>query len=96
MSTTSIALAAGDLAYMDSITGLVPVKVASVGHVHGWPRVTVKVTADRPAYDRGDTVTWPPTKIVPRASVKTRNHKYVITNNWYAVADSGERIDVFA
>lgn len=96
MENTPIALAAGDLAYMDSITGLVPVTVTSVGHVHGWPRVTVKVNADRPAYSRGDTVTWPPTKIVPRASVKTRNREPVIANNWYAVADSGERIDVFA
>jgi hypothetical protein len=67
---------AGELAYADTFSGLVPVKVTRV-HVQqsGIPglshvMVDVRVTADRPGWKRGDTETLGSLWVVPRGSVR--------------------------
>lgn len=70
-------LKTGALAYIDTIaSGLVPCKVIAVYGGH-WPHVTVRVTATRYAYTRGETVTgMSPRIVVPRMAVyglKRRN-----------------------
>lgn len=67
------------LAYVDSAAGMVPCRVESV---ESDGTVTVTVTADRPAWHRGETVTLNPTHVVPRCHVRHRRHGTFIVGFW--------------
>lgn len=75
---------AGELAYWDTFSGLVPCKVLTVTQkkwVQGLS-LQVRLTATRGAYKRGET-TWVRAKgIVPRSSVRSYDHKYVIVADY--------------
>jgi hypothetical protein len=68
-------LAAGCKAYIDSFAGLIPCVVLSV---HNKWEVSVKLTATRGAYKRGETITENSLHVVPRAAVHVRNGQYRI------------------
>lgn len=64
----------GALAYIDCFVGMIPCKVLEVRATPGGMRLKVKVTADRPAYKRGEVVEHQREHdIVPRRSVTRRN-----------------------
>lgn len=74
------------LAYIDSCLGMIPCKVLSVtpsrielsyGVLTGFDAV-VKVTANRPAYKRGEVIKRAHTNIVPRNAVFVRCGQYRI------------------
>ena len=83
---------AGELAYLDSYRGLVPVKVLSVGTYETMsgrikPLVRVRVTADRPGYSRGDELELGALHVVPREHVVRRNGRYRIIGQWAWLPD---------
>ncbi|TDC01138.1 hypothetical protein E1091_03465 [Micromonospora fluostatini] len=85
-------LKSGDLAYLDVIgTPLVPCRVESVKGRAGAPgtgqEITVKLTADRGAYKRGEVLTFSGSSVVPRSSVFVRNGQYRILNDWEVQPD---------
>ena len=65
----------GDLAYLDTYrSGLVPCKVTEIN-----PRsVTVKVTADRRGYSRGEIVDAVWYRVTPRTAVRLRRSQFTI------------------
>lgn len=77
-------LKAGTLAYFDSFSGMVPVKIVSIwrGDAHCWPfddrlQATFVVMATRGAYRRGAIVHFPVTRdVLPRAAVHTVGGTY--------------------
>ena len=98
--TWTYELARGDVAFIDSFRGLVPVRIVSVRHDRdtadpcGFPTVTgntgtvyVRVTANRPGYDRGEIVGLSynpmtgaaPLSLVSRDSVYVRAGQYRIS-----------------
>ena len=60
------------LGYIDSFAGLIPCKIISLDK----REVTVKVTAKRPGYKRGEIVKTLRTRVVYRSQVRTRNGQY--------------------
>jgi hypothetical protein len=62
------------LAYLDSFIGLVPCKVLSVED----RAVTLKITATRGPYKRGEVLTRYANSVVPRPAVWRRKHQYAI------------------
>jgi hypothetical protein len=84
-------IATGDLAFLDSFAGFVPVKVKAVAGPSGVPSsaqvIEYAVTAERGAYKRGDVDLTSGTSIVPRDAVGTSNGKYVIRGAWTVQAD---------
>lgn len=75
----------GTLAYLDTIGGLIPCKVINVlpiGPADYGMQCTVKVTANRGAWKKGETVTHAARCVVPRESVFTRFGQYRIRNNF--------------
>ncbi|MGI0133672.1 MAG: hypothetical protein ACREBW_01780 [Candidatus Micrarchaeaceae archaeon] len=73
--TTPI-LSVGTKAYLDSFVGLVPCKVLAISEEH---RVTVKLTAQRGAYKRGEVLPDQSARhIVPRSAVFIRCGQYRI------------------
>jgi len=81
----------GTLAYLDTFCfGLVPCKVTRVdkGGPHpGWivgqgVEIQAKVTANRGAYHKGQTVTLSPSHIVPRNHVIRRSYTFRVSTNF--------------
>jgi len=83
----------GTLAYLDTFSGLVPCKVIAInkgGPFAGWQsgqaELTVKLTATRKAYRKGETLTGrPASHVVPRNHVITRDQypgQYRIRTNY--------------
>lgn len=72
MSATNT-LKAGALAYVDSFTGLIPVKVLAVRHdpYFGMVVCDVRVTGDRPGWQRRERDTLPTTALVTRQAGAT-------------------------
>lgn len=76
----------GTLAYLDTMRGLVPCKVIAVkepsdGH-HFTETVTVRVTATRPLYKRGEVVNrWAPS-VIPRSHVFTQGFQYRVRKGY--------------
>lgn len=74
-------LTVGCLAYFDSFEGLVPCWIMSITGPTGTPstaqRVTVKLTANRGCYKRGEILTAWGLHVIPRGAV--RRSKYGIT-----------------
>lgn len=100
MSTTAVDLApnpikVGDLAYMDTLSALVPCKVLEVQLDAGTWYLGVQLTASRGAYNKGETLYKRADRVPPRGSVRTRNGQYRITNNWHVVDAEGQRHDIF-
>lgn len=61
------------LAYFDSFAGLVPCKVAAAGRWDDYSAlVTVKLTATRGAYKRGEVLCVPLRHVVPRTAIRYR------------------------
>ena len=80
---------AGELAYWDTFAGLVPCKVLEI-RSNELDRLSlrVKLTATRGAYKRGE-VAWVRSRaIVPRGSVRTRNHKHLIVADYEWVLEN--------
>ena len=76
----------GELVYLDSIVGLVPAKITDTSG--GAEALVVVVTAARPGYTRGESVTSNARTghVVPRTAVHVRSGQYRITNPadvWY-------------
>lgn len=64
----------GDLAYMDTFSGLIPCRVDAVDD----DGAHVTVTADRGAYRKGEAFHIIARYVVPRRAVKVRGGRYVI------------------
>ncbi len=78
---------AGELAYLDTFAGLVPCKVTAVrvSSDEGYERVrvSVKLTATRGAYRRGELIdNQDGAYVVPRCKVRVRDHKYRIRTDY--------------
>jgi len=87
-------LKTGALAYIDTLSGLLPCRVLSVCGDNGLElgrgiasdrrsdggcRVQVVLTADRGAYKRGDVMSdYPARYIVPRAALRTIRRRYYV------------------
>lgn len=83
----------GDLAYLDTFSGLIPCKILSVTDRRNYygtveTDVTVKVTADRKAYRKGETVTSDPRHVVPRANVHRRSGNLRIDTRYVVRRDT--------
>lgn len=65
----------GELAYVDSFSGLVPVKVVSLEKQGTYHWVNAKVTADHRIYKRGEIVSFGSGSVMPR------NHRYTRRGN---------------
>lgn len=85
----------GDLVFIDTYGfGLVPAKIVRVDQPgEGWKAtpgaIVCKVTAERGAYHRGDTGTFPASIVVPRNHVRTSRRytgQQVINVNYVIVA----------
>lgn len=78
----------GELAYLDTFSGMVPCKVVDITTERAWmsdmerPVVVVKLTATRGAYRRGEVIPMPPEHVVPRSSVRVRSGQYRIRNDY--------------
>jgi hypothetical protein len=89
-------LRAGQLAFLDTFAGLVPCKVRTLvldddspAGVLRWT-VTVKLTATRGAYKRGEVLTFAGDdgrNVVPRSAVYVRNYKFRIAGPIVPVVD---------
>jgi hypothetical protein len=66
------------LAYFDSITGLIPVKVDAITD----DMVSAHVTARRYAYPVGEIIIASHHRIIPRKSVYVRDSQYRIRHNY--------------
>jgi hypothetical protein len=77
-------LKAGSLAYLDCFSGMVPVKVLSVTAKDA----SVRVTATRGAYRKGEVMTWRHSRVVPRSAA--RFGKYSTRIRPYSVEISPE------
>jgi hypothetical protein len=77
-SNTRPVLRAGDLAYVDSMAGMIPCLVISIRGKSGAPsaeqRVIVRLTARRGCYARGLKMEEFGNRIVPRAAYFPRRH----------------------
>lgn len=71
-------LRVGCLAYYDSLSGLIPCKVLSIsgenGHASSEQDVTVKLTANRKAYKRGEVITQSALWVIPRDAIFKRRY----------------------
>ena len=75
----------GELAYIDSFSGLIPCKVMEIT-----PRlITVKITATRRVFYKGELIDCDPNHVVPRDSVFTRCGNYHIHNNYQWIKQGG-------
>lgn len=74
----------GQLAYIDSFAGLVPCKVLSIADDD---TVTVRVTAARRGYARGEVTDIRPPFLVKRSQVFTRRGQPVINGRVIVVPD---------
>lgn len=81
----------GDLVYLDTLgAGLVPAKVIGLAltgkpsFIRGFQggEVTVKVTADRFYYGRGDIKAVPTHGVIPRRHVRMRAGQHRIFGTW--------------
>ncbi len=72
----------GELAYFDSLSGLVPCKTVSLAETPLAKFVTVRVTAKTKLYKRGEILEQPQTRIVPRCNIRRRKYKTVIVGEW--------------
>jgi hypothetical protein len=72
-----LSVAPGTLAYLDTFAGLIPCKVTAA---HDERHVTVRVTADRRAFRRGELITSRVGSggVIPRTAVYTRGGQYRI------------------
>lgn len=65
---------AGELAYFDSFAGLIPCKVVSVNDAADSEflglSITVKLTADRGSYRRGEVIESDALHVIPRGYVR--------------------------
>ncbi len=78
MSETTIR--PNDLVYVDAfLCGLIPCKVTGYGSDG---TVTVKVTAERRAFKRGESFAARPNDVIPRGHVYTRNGHIMIRGTW--------------
>lgn len=70
----------GTLAYIDGAAGLTPCIVLSVFFSpSGAKRAMVKVTTGRFGYAKGETVERSTAFVVPRKSVRTKGHQFIIS-----------------
>lgn len=74
-------LRAGDLAYFDSMGGLVPVRIVRLWTDGPTTRAEVQVTATRKAYRRGDVLETNAVLVIARETVHTRCGNLVIRGN---------------
>jgi len=79
---------AGELAYYDTFSGLVPCKVNKVmeggtGQQTTSGLIAVTLTADRGAYRRGEEIHAHARDIIPREHVRTRSGKYTVHTGYY-------------
>ena len=81
----------GTLAFLDSFSGLVPVRVLSVpqhGPFSGWvvhpedSNLTIQVTAERKGYKRGEVLKADAFRVVPRNHVVRRSQSFRIVKNY--------------
>jgi hypothetical protein len=68
-------LKTGAQAYFDTFAGLIPARVTSVKD--SWT-VSLKLTATRGAYKRGETITTNSLHAIPRTAVHVRSGQYRI------------------
>lgn len=87
----------GTLAYLDSLySGLVPCKVIDITGAGDGGKVTVKLTASRGGYSRGETVETHPGHVIPRDKVRTRDGQLrIITSYVWAPEMPAGGADIF-
>jgi hypothetical protein len=74
---------AGELAYLDTFSGLVPCRVLAVHGAAPRAMLTVTVTATRGAYGRGEVLEDRlDVMVVPRRHIVTRNGRLKIVGSW--------------
>lgn len=87
-------LKVGDYAYLDSFAGLVPCKVYIIDGPSGMAStlqtITVRLTANRRAYKRGEWIKENGLHVVPRVSVRFRKYSAHIVP--YQVENSTDSI----
>lgn len=71
------AIMPGTLVYLDTFAGLLPAKVVACHDLH---HATVKLTADRGAWRRGERIFTEARYAVPRTLVYQKKRKTVIVN----------------
>lgn len=84
-------LKTGDLAFYDSMrSGFVPGKIESVHMVNGAKVVTLRVTATRGPYVRGDRVRCdvPHLNVIGRGQVRVRHGRYRINGGTEFTVDA--------
>lgn len=72
----------GELAYFDSMTGLVPCKTIGLADTALGKLISIKVTANTRLYKRGETLEFSEGHIVPRCNIRRRKYKTVIVGEW--------------
>jgi hypothetical protein len=79
-STVRTVLRIGDLIYLDTLfSGLIPAKIT--GYTPNG-EISVRITATRGAYQRGETTELRPQRCVPRTHVRVRRGQLRITGTW--------------
>jgi hypothetical protein len=77
-----LTLKAGELAYFDSFSGLIPCKVLSIkgesGRANSTQEVTFQITASLGPYKRGELMRSNALRVVPRDAIKWRKHGVTI------------------
>lgn len=71
MKIRNLTLRSGDLAYADTFSGLIPCKVLSIRDVNS---VSIKLTAGRGPYRKGEVLTWDWKWVVPRDAALFRRN----------------------
>lgn len=69
----------GTLAYVDTFGGLVPCKVVNAT---GQGHVTVRITATRRGYLKGERLTFTDDRVVPRDRIRTRSGQEIVRTGW--------------
>ncbi len=72
----------GELAYFDSITGMVPCKVCGVTQAAYSKLVSIKITSNTRLYKRGEILEFSEGHIVPRRNIRRRKYETVIVGEW--------------
>ena len=85
----SLTLAVGNLAYFDSFAGMVPCWIMTIVGPSGVPstsqRITIKFTAKRGPYKRGETLETFGLHVCPRGAAKFGKHGTTIRPYQFAV-----------
>lgn len=89
-----LTLETGCLAYYDCFTGFIPCWITAINGPVGVPstaqRVTIKITARKGAYKRGEVIETSGIHVVPRGALRRGKYCTTIRPYEFGHSDSGE------